>query len=427
MNVLVVGSGAREHAIAWVLNRSAKIANLYAAPGNAGTATLGTNLQCAPDDLEGLARLVEANHVGLTVVGPEGSLASGIVDLFTDRGLPIFGPTKAAARIEASKSFAKELMTAQGVPCPEFRVFQTYDEAYRFLSKNESPVVVKADGLAAGKGVLMCQGREEALEALHDCMEARVFGEAGDTVVVEEYLEGREVSVFAFSDGEHLSSPVAVCDYKRLLDGDAGPNTGGMGSYAPPEFWTPQLEEQVQEEVMAPVVKALAQGGSPYRGILYAGLMITSQGPKVLEFNCRFGDPETQAILPLLKTDLLDVLMASASGQLNNLSVEWGDGACVGVVMASGGYPGEYARGVPINGLDDVDHDTLVFHAGTRYVGNREEKRVVTDGGRVLTLVGRGATLSQARDRAYDNVERVHFRGAQYRQDIALVEQAGAL
>ena len=427
MDVLIVGSGAREHAIAWSLSRSPRVDRIFVVPGNPGTDSVGTRLQGSPQDLDGLAGLAEAYGVGLTVVGPEAPLADGIVDLFRERGLAIFGPTKAAARIEASKAFAKELMRRHDIPCPEFRVFHDHPEAHQFLSRHEGPVVVKADGLAAGKGVLVCQGKQEALQALHDCMETRAFGEAGHTVVVEEYLEGPEVSVFAFSDGENLSAPVAACDYKRLLDGDMGPNTGGMGSYTPPEFWTPELEEHTQKEILGPVVSALAEEGTPYQGVLYAGLMITPQGPRVLEFNSRFGDPEAQVILPLLKTDLAEVMLASTQGALGSLSVQWGQEACVGVVMASGGYPGEYERGLPVSGLEDVDADALVFQASTRLAEDAEGKQVLTDGGRVLTVVGRGPSLTHAREKAYDSINRINFRDAHYRKDVALLRYPAIL
>ena len=423
MKVMVVGSGAREHAIAWSLSSSPRVKEILTVPGNAGTASLGTNLPGSPEDLEGLARIAEDEGVDLTVVGPEAPLAGGIVDLFMERGLPIFGPTRAAARIESSKGFAKELMRRHGVPCPEFRVFDVYDQAHGFLSKHDGPVVVKADGLAAGKGVLMCDGREEALRALDTCMKERAFGEAGDTVLVEECLQGWEISVFAFSDGESVSPLVAACDYKRLLDGDAGPNTGGMGSYSPTESWTPQLEERVGREIISPVVSAMKAGGTPYKGALYAGLMVTDEGPKVLEFNCRLGDPETQVILPLLEADLLGVLLSSVSGGVEKLDIQWRDGACVGVVMASGGYPHEYAKGLPVTGLEDLGPDVEVFHAGTMLADNGP-MRVLTDGGRVLTMVGRGDTLARARDRVYDNIQRVRFRDAHYRKDIALLRRA---
>ena len=420
MNVLIVGSGAREHAIVWKLGASPQVNKLLVAPGNAGTGLIATNCPSSPDDVYGLLKLAKYHSVDLTIVGPEIPLANGIVDAFAGEGQAIFGPTRAAAQIESSKAFAKELMRSHGVPCPEFRVFHDYHEAHDFLSGHEGPVVVKADGLAAGKGALVCEEKEEALAALDRCMNTRDFGAAGDVVVVEEYLEGREVSVFAFSDGEHISSLVAACDYKRLLDGDAGPNTGGMGSYTPPEFWTSRLEDRVRQEIMIPVIRALAENGTPYRGVLYAGLMITSQGPKVIEFNCRLGDPEAQVLLPMLKTDLMDVVLACINGEVDKLALEWYEGACVGVVMASDGYPGEYSRGLEIGGIDEVDSDVLLFHAGTQCTSECGRARVFTEGGRVLMLVARAPTVAQAKEKVYDNLRRVHFQGAHYRKDIAL-------
>jgi phosphoribosylamine--glycine ligase len=422
----VVGSGAREHALAWRLSRSEKASALYAVPGNGGTALLCTNLNGSPEDPEVLVRLAEQHAIDLTIVGPEVPLAKGVVDLFGRRGLRVFGPSRAAARIEASKSFAKELMRSNGIPATMFHVFDEFVAAREFLCRHSGPVVVKADGLAAGKGVAVCRDQKEALAAVSDCMQRRSFGAAGDRVVVEEFLEGREVSVFAFTDGEHVSPLVAACDYKRLRDGDEGPNTGGMGSYSPPEFWSAGLDHRVRDEIMEPVVKALRDAGTPYTGVLYAGLMITSQGPQVLEFNCRLGDPEAQVILPLLKTDPLEVVLACLEGGVDTLSMEWEEGACLGVVMASGGYPGEYATGLPISGLDGLDEDVLVFHAGTRRTGVGKDARVVSHGGRVLTMVGRGATLARARARAYDNVRRLHFEGAYYRRDIGLRAAPGA-
>ena len=427
MKVLLVGSGAREHAIAWRLARSEKVQEIFVAPGNAGTASIGTNLPCSAEDIEGLADLADTHGIDLTFVGPEVPLANGIVDLFQRRRLAAFGPTKAAARIESSKTFAKKLMRRHGIPCPEFNVFESYQEAHEFVSVRDDRVVIKADGLAAGKGVLLCDGRADALDALESCMKEKAFGAAGETVVVEEYLEGREVSVFAFADGEHLSPLVAACDYKRLLDGDMGPNTGGMGSYTPPELWTSELRECVRDEIMVPTLSAMKGEGAPYQGVLYAGLMVTKQGPKVLEFNCRLGDPETQVILPLLKTDLLDVAMACLGGTIDQLPIVWEDTACVGVVMASGGYPSSYAKGQPISGLGEVESDVLVFHAGTRIASDGNADSIVTDGGRVLTVVGRGLTLAEARATAYNNVSRISFQDAHYRRDIGLVRETATL
>ena len=421
MNILVIGSGAREHAITWKLRNSPQVDRLFVAPGNLGTADLGTNLQTSAGDFGALARLAMTHGIDLTVVGPEVPLANGIVDLFTEQGLQIFGPTAAAARIESSKGFARELMARHGVPAPEFKVFQTHEAARDFISRHDGPLVVKADGLAAGKGALVSANREEALEAIHGCMVERAFGQAGDTVVLEEYLEGREVSVFAFCDGKNLSPLVAACDYKRLLDGDMGPNTGGMGSYSPPEFWTPQLQKRVHGEIMVPVLKAMMKEGTPYRGVLYAGLMLTSEGPRVLEFNCRLGDPEAQVILPLLGSDLADIILASIREQIDTAPVEWDQGACVGVVVASGGYPGEYVKGRPISGLESVGQEVLVFHAGTRRVVDGQGDGILTDGGRVVTVVGRGDTLGQARERVYDNARKIEFQDIHYRRDIARV------
>ncbi len=424
LKVLVVGSGAREHAIAWRLSRSPRLGALYAAPGNGGTATLCTNLEGSAEDPQGLARLAEEHAVDVTIVGPEQPLAAGVVDLFESRGLKAFGPTRAAAQIEASKSFARELMARNGVPSPDFRVFDDYGLAREFLSGHGGPVVVKADGLAAGKGVTVCRSSAQALEALSACMVSRSFGPAGDKVVVEECMEGPEVSVFAFTDGTHLSPMVAACDYKRLGDGDDGPNTGGMGSYAPPELWSAGLEERVRREIMEPVLRALRESGAPYRGVLYAGLMLTETGPRVLEFNCRLGDPETQVILPLMRTDLLDVALACIDGGLDRMPIEWDGGACAGVVLASGGYPGAYRKGLPIHGLEDVDEDVLVFHAGTKRTSPERDAPAVTDGGRVMTVVGLGPALAQARERAYDNVSKIQFDGARYRRDIGLLQGA---
>ena len=420
VKVLVVGSGAREHAIAWKLSSSPLVDELLIAPGNPGTASLGTNLSVPAEDIEGLASIVNAQAVDLTIVGPEAPLDKGIVNLFASRGLRIFGPTKAAAQLETSKSFAKQLMRKYGIPHPDFQVFGSYEDASDFLMKNEGPVVVKADGLAAGKGVTVCSNTTEALNALKDCMKNRSFGAAGDTVVLEECLDGPEVSVFAFADGEHISPLVSACDYKRLLDGNEGPNTGGMGCYTPPEFWTTELEETVQQDIMTATLRAMAAENMPYCGVLYAGLMLTNEGPKVLEFNCRLGDPEAQVILPRLKTDLADVAIACINGTLDQLEVSWANESFVDVVMASGGYPSSYEKGRLIEGLEDVDRDVLVLHSGTKT--RSDGPGLVTNGGRVLSVAAGGASLSEARQRVYRNVEKISFQDAHYRKDIALMK-----
>jgi phosphoribosylamine--glycine ligase len=357
--------------------------------------------------------------IDLTVVGPEAPLAEGIADRFLIRGMQIFGSTQKATEIESSKVFAKELMQKYGIPCAKSVSFSDYKKAKEYLQTQKAPIVVKADGLAAGKGVIVAQSMTEAMDALSKIMEAKAFGAAGDRVIIEEYLSGREMSVFAFSDGHTVVPMMAACDYKPAYDGNKGPNTGGMGSYSPPPFLTPALAKTVREKIMEPTVKALHEEKRPYRGVLYGGLMISDSSPKVLEFNARFGDPEAQVTLPLLKTDLLDIMLAVNNNRLGQMKIEWSDDACVGVVMASGGYPGSYKTGFPISGLDSLDKDIVVFHAGTKVGANGE---VLTSGGRVLTVMGRGGTLAEAREKVYSNVPRIHFEGCYYRQDIALLK-----
>ena len=417
MKVLVIGSGAREHALAWVLSKSPKVDQVYSAPG---TVSHSTGLGGVPDDPVEMANVAAAYAIDLTVVGPETPLAAGTVDHFRQRNLPIFGPTQAAARLESSKSFARHLMLTHSIPSPDFVIFDEYNAARNFLMKYRRPVVVKADGLAAGKGVFVCSNRDQALGALDECMVNRTFGSAGDVVVFEEWLEGQEVSVFAFTDGEHICSLTAACDYKRVGDGDQGPNTGGMGAYSPPKFWNADMEDTVRRQIMEPVVRAMALEGIPYQGALYAGLMLTKDGPKVLEFNCRLGDPEAQVILPRLVTDPVDVMLACIEGAVDRLSLEWAESATVGVVKASGGYPGFYKTGYPVWGLDAVDDDALVFQGGAKTVDGPHGPITLTTGGRVMTVVGSGETLKEASTHAYDNARRITFRGEHYRSDIGL-------
>ena len=429
MKVLIVGSGAREHALAWRLGQSPLTTGMWVANGNGGTGRIATNLDISPEDVGGVVGAAQALGIDLVVVGLESPLALGIVDRLVALGIPAFGPTRAAAQLEASKAFALEVMQVAGVPCPEFRVFQEQNAALDFLNHHRQPMVIKADGLAAGKGVYLCRTPEEATAAVRACMDQRVFGDAGNTVVIQEFLSGPEVSIFAFCDGEHLSSLVAACDYKRLKDGNQGPNTGGMGSFAPPGFWTAELGERIRVTIMEPVIQEMSRRGIPYRGILYAGLMVTEAGPKVLEFNCRLGDPEAQVILPSLAGDPLEIMLACHEGRLSRVPIRWEADNYVGVVMASAGYPAAYETGFEIAGLDDAGQDaqdTLVFHAGTRpWTGGKpggKPGRVVTSGGRVLTVVGRGASLAEARDRAYHRVRGIDFQGVYYRTDIAAVE-----
>jgi phosphoribosylamine--glycine ligase len=415
---LVVGGGAREHAITWKLAQSPKVKEIYVAPGNAGTAQIARNLAISPTDIESLVKAVLEKGIDLTVVGPEAPLAAGIVDRFQEKGMPIFGPDKKAAEIESSKVFAKELMQKYNIPCARSVSFSSYNEAREYLRKQKPPIVVKADGLAAGKGVTVAKTLEQALEALSSIMKAKIFGAAGDRVLIEEKLEGKEMSAFDFTDASSVAPMVPACDYKPVFDGNRGPNTGGMGSYSPPHFYNPALAKTVTKTIMEPTVKALNDEGRPYKGVLYGGLMITGNGPRVMEFNARFGDPETQVVLPLLKTDLADIMLSVVNNNLSQINIEWSQDACVGVVMASGGYPGSYKMGFPVTGLDNLDDEILVFHAGTKLDSGGE---VLTSGGRVLTVVATGGTIAQAREKVYNNISRIRFEGCHYRNDIALV------
>ena len=401
----------------WKLAQSPKVKETYVAPGNAGTAKLAHNLEISPTNIEGLVKIAREKGIELVIIGPEAPLADGIVDRFQSIGIPIFGPTKGATQIESSKVFAKELMQKYGIPCARSASFSEYAQAKKYIEQQAPPIVVKADGLAAGKGVTVANSIPQALEALFSMMESKAFGAAGDKVVIEECLTGKEMSAFAFTDGNAVIPMVLACDYKPVYDGDQGPNTGGMGSYSPPHFMSPTLDKTTKETIMEPAVKAMAQEKRPYTGVLYGGLMITNDGPKVLEFNARFGDPEAQVTLPLLKTDLLDIMLAVINGNLDQINVEWSDDACVGVVMASAGYPGSYHTGFPIAGLDELDKDILVFHAGTKT--GSEVGQVLTNGGRVLTVVATGGTIAEAREKVYTNISRIHFDGCHYRKDIA--------
>jgi phosphoribosylamine--glycine ligase len=421
LKILVVGGGGREHTLVWKIAQSPRVGKVFAAPGNAGTAAIAENLNLRPTDIEGLGKAAREKGVDLVLVGPEAPLASGIVDYFDNLGIPIFGPTKVAAQIESSKVFARNLMEKCGVPCPKGAIFSSYSEARAYLQEQRPPVVIKADGLAAGKGVIIAGSLTEAHKALGDIMEAKIFGSAGDRVIIDEYLSGREVSLIAFTDGKTVSPMVPACDYKKIGDSDQGPNTGGMGSYSPPGFFSAGMTEKVTKDILLPTVQAMAKEGIPYKGVLYVGLIIVDGEPVVLEFNARFGDPETQVVVPLLKTDLVDILMAVVQGNLDGLKIEWSYEACVGVVMSSGGYPGSYKTSFPIQGIDNVDKDVLVFHAGTK-LGN--DGVIYTDGGRVLTVVGMGKDLAEARQKVYRNIPNIYFKGCYYRRDIALREIA---
>jgi len=421
MIILVVGKGGREHALVWKLAQSPRAERVYCAPGNAGTAVDGTNVPIDPNDFDALVRFARKEGVGLTVVGPEEPLANGIVDHFQKNGLRVFGPSKAAAQLEASKAFAKQVMRDADVPTAEFRVCDHPDPARHYVQTREYPVVVKADGLAAGKGVLLCDTTEAALGAIDRIMVEEEFGRAaGRRIVIEKRLEGEELSILALVGGRTIVPLHPTQDHKPAFDGDKGPNTGGMGAYCPAPLATPELLQQIDETILVPTVHAMKRRRCPFRGVLYAGLILTNQGPRVLEFNCRLGDPETQPILVRLKTDLLDLLEAVVDDRLADFAedkLEWDPRPGVCVVMASQGYPGSYAKGRVISGLEESARlpDVKVFHAGTKL----ENNFVVTDGGRVLGVTALGETLADAKRRAYEAVEKIHFPGAFYRHDIA--------
>ena len=414
MRVLVVGGGGREHALVWKLRQSPKVKEIFCAPGNVGIAQMATCVNIQAEDVPGLLTFAQQEQIDLTVVGPEIPLTNGIVDIFQQQGLKIFGPSRAAAEIEGSKALAKDIMAKYNIPSARYATFDTAEEARAYVKKYGAPCVIKADGLAAGKGVIVAMDEETALAAVDFIMAERAFGQAGDRVVIEEFLEGEEVSILAFVDGETIVPLVSSQDHKRVGDQDTGPNTGGMGAYAPAPVYTPELAEVVEREILYPTVKALAAEGRPYRGVLYAGLMVTPTGPKVLEFNARFGDPETQPVLSLLETDLVDIIEAILQGKLAEQPVQWKDRAAVCVVMAAAGYPGSYEKGQKITGLEEVLEGVVVFHAGT----TSRDGQVVTAGGRVLGVTTTGKDIKEAIKRVYQGVEAIHFAGAHYRKDI---------
>ncbi len=417
MKILVIGGGGREHAICWKLSQSKAFHKIYCAPGNAGTALVAENVPISATDIEKLLLFAEHQNVDLTVVGPEKPLIAGIVDAFEAKGLRIFGPSREPAMLEGSKSYAKELMLRAGIPTAPFRVFDNPAEARDYLQAQAYPIVIKADGEAAGKGVIIAKDFPEADAAIHSLMEKRIFGASGDRVVIEKCISGQELSIMAFVDGETVLPMVAAQDHKRISDGDTGPNTGGMGAYAPVPAATPAVLKFVQEKILYPAVSAVRETGIPYRGVLYAGIMLTEDGPYCIEFNCRFGDPETEVVLPLLETDLAEILNAVVDVELDKIPVTFSDRSAVTVVMASGGYPGDYETGKPITGLDAAAKldAVAVFHAGTAHNTDNE---VVTSGGRVLTITATGETFEEARERSYAAISRISFEGAQFRTDI---------
>ena len=416
MKILVVGSGGREHAMVWKLSQSPRQPRLFCAPGNAGIASLATCVPIKSDDVAGLKAFVQREGIDLTVVGPEAPLALGIADEFRKAKLTIFGPTKNAARLEASKIFSKDIMAKAGIRTARAKAFDQSTAALAYIEQHPLPVVIKADGLAQGKGVLIAATREEARRAILDSMEKAVFGDAGKQVLIEECLRGEELTVMGFTDGRTVAPMLPAQDHKRIGDGDTGLNTGGMGAYCPAPLGTPALCEAVTRTILQPIVDVMSRLGSPFQGVLYAGLMVAEGVPYVLEFNARMGDPETQVVLPLLKTDFLDVVEAVVEHRLEQLPLEWHDDHAVCVVMTSAGYPGPYDVGEPIHGLEGLDsHGAMVFHAGTA----RSGQDIVTAGGRVLGVTGRGPSLAQAQVAAYRTAKHISFAGCHYRHDIA--------
>ncbi len=420
MRILVIGSGGREHAIARALSRSPKNPSLYFAPGNPGTAQLGTNIDRSANDLDGLVEYAQREYIDLTVVGPEQPLVSGLVDRFEAVGLPIVGPTSTGALLEGSKAFAKSFMDRHNIPTADFRSFHAdeYDDAVAFIESMGAPVVVKASGLAGGKGAFVCMTESEARDALDQMLRERTFGEAGDRVVIEEYMEGEEASVFALTDGDHYVLLAPSQDHKTIGEDGTGPNTGGMGAYAPAPVVSGNILTQICREIIEPTLAGMSDEGEPYRGILYCGLMITEEGPKVVEYNCRLGDPEAQVVLPLVESDLVDVFQKLARRELRGVRIEGASDFAVCVVLASDGYPVDYETGFPISGVEAAEEleGVSVIHAGTKTL---DDGTLVTDGGRVLNIVATGSDLETAIERAYDGVEQIEFDGKTFRTDIA--------
>lgn len=418
MDILVIGAGGREHAICWSLAKSPKADKIYCAPGNAGIGQIAELVPIQVNEFDKLEAFAEEKRVGLVVVGPDDPLADGIVDVFEAKNIPVFGPRKNAAHIEGSKTFMKDLLKKYNIPTAAYEKFDNYEQALKYLQSRPVPIVIKADGLAAGKGVTVAFTREEAETALKNIMVDKVFGESGSQVVIEEFLEGQEMSILSFVDGETVRPMVAAQDHKQVYDGDKGPNTGGMGTYSPLPHIADSFIEEAIETIIKPTAKAMVAEGRPFRGVLFAGLMITPDGkPKTIEFNARFGDPETQVVLPRLKSDLLEIFLAAVNGTLDQVDIEWSEEAAVCVVLASGGYPASYPKGLPIRGLEEAQAaGALVFHAGT---SKNEAGEWVTNGGRVLGVVGLGQSIAEARDKAYEAANLITFEGKHQRSDIA--------
>jgi phosphoribosylamine--glycine ligase len=418
MKILVIGSGGREHALVWKISQSPKVSKIFCAPGNAGISHLVQCVDIGEDNMVGLANFAQKMKIDLTIVGPELPLSRGMVDEFDKLGLKIFGPNQKATQIESSKVFSKYLMKKYNIPSANYAVFQDIKKAFDYVKQQAFPLVIKADGLAAGKGVFIVKGIKQAKEALDSLMKKKIFGDAGEYVVIEEFLEGEEISVLAFSDGETVVPMVSSQDHKKIFNKDKGPNTGGMGAYSPVPFYNDLSRKIVLQKILKPTIEGLKTEGREYKGVLYAGLILTKEGPKVLEFNARFGDPETQVVLPRLQTDLIDVLNAVIEGNLHKINLKWKDNAVVCVVIASGGYPGKYQKGKVIDGLKSLEEmkNIIVFHAGTKF----QDGKVVTSGGRVLGITAWADTIFKAKEKAYEGVEKIYFEEMYYRKDIAL-------
>lgn len=418
MKILVIGSGGREHTLVWKISQSPKVSKIFCAPGNAGISHLAQCVDIGEDNIVGLANFAQKMKIDLTIVGPELPLSRGMVDEFDKLGLKIFGPNQNATQIESSKVFSKYLMKKYNIPSASYAVFQDIKQAFDYVKQQAFPLVIKADGLAAGKGVFIVKGIKQAKEALDSLMKKKIFGDAGEYVVIEEFLEGEEISILAFSDGKTVLPMVPSQDHKKIFNKDKGPNTGGMGAYSPVPFYNDLSRKIVLQKILKPTIEGLKNEGREYKGVLYAGLILTKEGPKVLEFNARFGDPETQVVLPRLETDLIEIFNAVIEGNLHKINLKWKDNAVVCVVIASGGYPGRYQKGKIINGLESLEEmkNIIAFHASTKF----QDGKVVTSGGRVLGITAWADTIFKAKEKAYEGVEKIYFEEMYYRKDIAL-------
>ena len=419
MKVLLIGNGGREHAMAWKICQSELLTKLYVASGNAGTAQLAENINIDSENFTSIIEFVRENEIDLVVIGPEVPLAKGLSNKCKENGIRCFGPSKIASQLESSKQFAKSIMNECGIPNGRYVSITSVKEAIASLDLFDLPIVIKADGLAAGKGVFICKSKKEAESAITEILTKKIFGSSGDTVIIEEFLEGPEISIFAFADGKSISPLIGACDYKRIGEGDTGPNTGGMGAYSPAPFWNKSFEKDISDNVFRKIIDYMDLNYGGYVGVLFAGLIMTKEGPKVLEFNCRLGDPETQVILPLLETDLLNIMDHCVNGTLESDFVKWSAKSAVTVVMASAGYPGTYNVGHRINGLDNLTHsDTIVFHAGTKIL---DDKSIITNGGRVLSITAVDNSIEKARKNVYKHLSKIQFEGFYNRSDIALI------